>query len=274
MEQATRFAIDAIASNPHNSTQRHMPEPHQPQQHHIQIAGRRAFYREAGSGPPVVILASMLVLARSYLPTIASLSARYRVICLEPPGCGHASKLEQPWSFEEYADFLLSFIDALQLDRPHIIGHSNSGPVAILLAAEHPHRISSITLTDSIGADHTFSLLRVMVGRAIDAILELKLTLRGLPHIFYNVFAHPMNFWSQVGLSAKTNILPAARRVTTPTLIACGRRDNTMPLRCAGLFRQAIAGSTEYTSPTGSHDWLITNPAEFEAAFTRFLSDV
>jgi pimeloyl-ACP methyl ester carboxylesterase len=236
----------------------------------LQIAGYRTFLREAGVGPPLLLLPSMLVLSRSYRPIIRELANSFHVLCPEFPGIGHGQTIEQPWSFEEYADFLVSFLDSMNLDRASIIGHSNSGPLAIIFAAEHPQRVSQLILADSIGADQLFSLPRVFVGRAIDAALEFTLSIAGFHHILYNLFAHPRNFFNQVGLSAETDIIAPARRVTSPTLIAWGARDNTMPLRCGVLLHQTIAGSDVKISPTGSHDWLITNPVEFAAALCEW----
>src|SRR5438045_9035831 len=95
---------------------------------YLKIAGYRTFVREAGAGTPLVLLPSMLVLSRSYRPTIGELAGSFRVICPEFPGVGHGSEVEQPWSFEEYADFLLSFLDALVLDQAARVGHASSGP--------------------------------------------------------------------------------------------------------------------------------------------------
>jgi pimeloyl-ACP methyl ester carboxylesterase len=228
------------------------------------------FLREAGGGEPLVLLPSMLVLSRSYRPIIGELGRWFHVMCPEFPGVGHGEQLEQPWTFEEYGDFLLSFFDAMKIEQAIVVGHSNSGPLGIIFAAEHPQRVSQLILADSIGADQLFSLPRVFLGRAIDAALEFRLTVTGFHHVLYNLFAHPRNFFSQVSLSAETDIIAPARRVTAPTLIAWGARDNTMPLRCGVLLHQTIAGSKIHVAPTGSHDWLITNATEFAAAVREF----
>ena len=87
----------------------------------------------------------------------------------------------------------------------------------------------------------------------------------------FNAAFHFRNFWEQVRLSARTDLQPYARRVKVPALIAWGRKDNTMPLRCARLLNEWIPGSGLYISRDGSHDWLNDHPCEFAEVLDRFI---
>ena len=60
--------------------------------------------------------------------------------------------------------------------------------------------------------------------------------------------------------------------VRRPTLLAWGRRDWTVPLCCGETLHRLIPDSELYISRDGSHDWLMTHPAEFAAAILAFLS--
>jgi pimeloyl-ACP methyl ester carboxylesterase len=125
-----------------------------------EVAGVRACYLESDGGDDargtVLIVASMLVRAKSYLTTMRSLASRgWRVIVLEMPGCGQATKLRRAWSFERYGDWLAQFIVTMGLDRSVLVGHSNSGAVAIILGARHPEHLSRVVVVDTVGADET-----------------------------------------------------------------------------------------------------------------------
>src|SRR5437762_8923634 len=110
--------------------------------------GRHATVLDGGAGPAVVLLASPLVLASSYRSTLAHLIADFHVFVVELPGSGHALPLPQPWSMQQYADWLPGLFDALELPQPIVIGHSNSAAIALLLAADHPSRVSQLVLAD------------------------------------------------------------------------------------------------------------------------------
>jgi pimeloyl-ACP methyl ester carboxylesterase len=235
------------------------------------VNGLTGWYTDVGAGPPVVILASSLVLARSYEWLIDCLAPHFRVVTVEMPGSGRASRPPRRWGFDDYAGWVTGLIDALSLDRPTLIGHSNSGGTALVAAARHPEKISRLVLVDSVGGDVSPSLPRVIAGRVIDAALEPRLTLFGWHHVVGNSIVHFRDFYGQVWKSVYENLLPRARDVRVPTLIAWGAHDHTIPLRCGAALRQAVPNASMYISQEGSHDWLIVHAPEFAAMVRRFV---
>jgi pimeloyl-ACP methyl ester carboxylesterase len=114
--------------------------------------------------------------------------------------------------------------------------------------------------------------LRVLVGRAIDSVLEAPLTVRAFHHVLYNLLFHTRNMLNQIWLAAKSDIVSDAAQMRTPTLVAWGRHDHTMPQRCAELLLRLIPGATLHVSPTGSHDWIVDEPNAFADAITKSTS--
>lgn len=231
----------------------------------VNVAGLRGCFTDVGMGPVVVILATTLARGRSYQWTIDCLAPHFRVITVEMPGCGRASEPPGRWSFEDYAGWIVGFLDALGLPPPTLIGHSNSGGTAMVAAALYPERIGRIVLVDTVGGNLHPSVSRVILGRAIDAFIEMRLTLFGWHHVFYNALVHPISFFRQVWLSVYQDLRPYFAQVRTPTLIAWGARDYTLPPRCANALRAARANTPVYISSEGSHDWLIERAPEFAA---------
>lgn len=233
------------------------------------VQGLRCHYLESGEGPPLLLVASQVVLARSYLPLIRRLSAHFRVLTLELPGCGHSVGTGEYWPPERYADWLAGFIRTVGIGPATVMGHSNSGPVALMLGAHHPELAARLLLIDSIGARAWPSLLSVLAGRAVDSVLEPWLTLRAWPHPLYNVLFHTRNFVGQVKLAARLDVLGAASSVRVPTLIGWGCSDRTMPPAGAERLRVQILGAKVYFS-RWSHDWCVTEPGEFTRVVVEF----
>src|SRR5687768_14790047 len=196
----------------------------------VHVADTRGLILEGGDArtrPTVVVLASMLVLARSYLWPLCEFVKQFHTIVVQLPGGGRASRLNQPWGMEEYARWTGALLDALELEDVTLVGHSNSGAVATMLAATDPRRIGRLVLADSIGADRQNSLTRIILARGLDCFHEHELTLDAWNHVVVNAVFHFRNFFEQVRLSARTDLEHHARRVTVPTLIAWGRKDHT-----------------------------------------------
>ena len=230
------------------------------------------WYTDVGAGAPVVILGSTLVLARSYEWAIDCLAPHFRVITVEMPGAGRATPPPRPWGFEDYAGWVAGFVAALRLDRPTVIGHSNSGGAALVTAALHPRAVGRLVLADTVGGDVSPSLPRVLLGRTIDAFLEPRLTLFGWHHVIYNSVVHFKDFFGQVYKSVYEDLRPCARKVTAPTLLAWGARDHTIPYRCALALRDVMPHATVYVSRQGSHDWIIDHAPQFADALRAFVA--
>ena len=240
-------------------------------QRFVTVNGTRGLILEGGAGPTVVLLASMLVLARSYLGPLREFTKRFHTIVVQLPGGGRAARLSPAWSMEDYARWTAGLLDALDVRDVTLVGHSNSSAVATIVAARDSHRVARLALADSIGADRARSLTRIILARGIDCFHEHELTLTAWSHVVFNAVFHFRNFWEQVGLSARTDLEYYARRVNVPALIAWGQKDNTMPLRCAHLLHEWMPHSQLHISRYGSHDWLNDHPREFADVLDAFI---
>ncbi|MCX7199993.1 MAG: alpha/beta hydrolase [Proteobacteria bacterium] len=120
----------------------------------IAAGGATFTYLEQGSGVPLVLLHGVGSGARSWARQLASLSARCRVVAWDGPGYGGSTALpmETP-DADDYAGALLNLVDALGVDRMHLVGHSLGTIQALRFAVRHPGRILGLTLA-SMSAGH------------------------------------------------------------------------------------------------------------------------
>jgi pimeloyl-ACP methyl ester carboxylesterase len=232
--------------------------------HSVTVNGFTGRFIKAGHGPALVIIASPLILSTNYKPSLRALSRTHSVYVVELPGSGRASSVGRAWSLERYAEWLSGFFEELRLPPAIVIGHSNSGAIAIALALAHPEKVASLVLTDSTGMlPRSGSLIRTLVARIHDSFLEPWLTLTGGPSILYNLFWHTRNFLYQVWLAPRLDLRAWLPNLRTPTLIAWGGRDHTVPRFYARQLQEYIPSASYVTFQKGSHDWIIEYPADF-----------
>lgn len=114
----------------------------------------RFTYLEQGAGTPLVLLHGIGSAARSWRHQLQGLSHAFRVIAWDAPGYGGSSAFtkEEP-DAGDYATALDSFVDALGIDRFHLVGHSLGSVMAARFARLHPERLLSLTLA-SIATGH------------------------------------------------------------------------------------------------------------------------
>jgi pimeloyl-ACP methyl ester carboxylesterase len=114
----------------------------------VQVDGLKTRYIEEGRGPAAILLhgaslgSSADVFERNLKPLA---SAGLRAIAYDQPGFGLTDN-PSDYSVAYRRRFIMMFMDALDLERAALVGHSQAGGMAIGLAFEYPKRISKVMI--------------------------------------------------------------------------------------------------------------------------------
>jgi pimeloyl-ACP methyl ester carboxylesterase len=113
----------------------------------VATSGARLSIMEAGIGPPVLALHGLGGSKRSFLPTVAALAGQFRVIAVDLLGFGDSDKpIGAAYDARFFAGAGIDLLDALGLDRVHVIGNSLGGRIALEIALRHPDRVGRLGL--------------------------------------------------------------------------------------------------------------------------------
>jgi pimeloyl-ACP methyl ester carboxylesterase len=115
----------------------------------VELAQGPVQYREAGSGPPIVLVHGLLVNGLLWRAVVPLLEKDFRVIVPELPlGCHRlAMKPEASLAPPDVARLLADFLAALELTDVTLVGNDTGGAISQLVAAHHPERIGRLVLT-------------------------------------------------------------------------------------------------------------------------------
>lgn len=101
----------------------------------------------AGTGDPVVCIHGLGGTKASFLPTVAALADRYRVVALDLPGFGESDKpIAAAYDAPYFAKSVMGLLDNLGVERAHVVGNSMGGRVAIELGLLEPDRVGRLVL--------------------------------------------------------------------------------------------------------------------------------
>jgi len=101
----------------------------------------------AGEGEPVVLIHGLGATKGSFLPTIAGLAPSFQVIAVDLPGFGDTWKpLDAPYHPPFFAAALVELLDALGIERAHLVGNSMGGRIALEMGLRHPARVARLGL--------------------------------------------------------------------------------------------------------------------------------
>lgn len=230
------------------------------------IAGLRINHACAGDGAPVLLLHGWGVDLSLVWPLAQRLIPRgYRCYAPDLPGFGGSETPPVAWDVHDYALFVLAYMDAQQLDRVDLFGHSFGGRLGLILGAEQPPRIQRMALAGAAGVRARPSLaaqarLRtykaVRDGLRVAGLGQLSERLRG----WYNGRYGSADFQNTSGPMRETfvrvvneDLQAVAARVQASTLLFWGENDADTPLWQGQHLEQLIPDAGLVVYPGAGH---------------------
>lgn len=267
----------------------------------IQVDGLNIRYLEQGQGPAVLLLhgASLGSSADVWVRNLPQFAVRgWRVIAFDQPGFG-LSDNPTDHSVSYRKRFILAFMDALQINRAYLVGHSQSGRIAVDLAFAHPQRVAKVvvlgtgSLLPPTGGKHN-ELREGDEGATAEptpaqtrALLEANLFHHELitPAVLkarqrmsvgknFHAFLARQQSGRDHGEKGKKDTTPLWQRLSTcptPLLLLYGKDDRGSAERAA-LAKQLHPALDLHLIPDCKHLIQWDGPAEFIAKATRFFA--
>lgn len=113
----------------------------------LTIRGTKVYYEEYGKGVPLLMLHGGFGDISDFQKVIPKLSEKYRVIIPDAPGLGRSEYADSILSYQLLADYSSKFIDLLKLDSVYVVGWSDGGNTALLLAKDRPEKVKKIIVS-------------------------------------------------------------------------------------------------------------------------------
>jgi pimeloyl-ACP methyl ester carboxylesterase len=209
----------------------------------IDVDGLRTRYVDAGHGEPVLLLHGghfgTQVSLEAFSLVVPLLTPGLRPLALDRLGQGHTDNPADPADYTIAATLrhITGFLDALRLERVHLVGHSRGGLLAILLAFEAPQRVASLTIVDSHTASPTDTDGRFPPGVFYDALEREK---AGREPSLETVRIHPL---AQAYDPRSVTDAYVARLLDAVRLPKTAAATATLEGPAAGIWRASLAAA-------------------------------
>ncbi|GAB2597597.1 alpha/beta fold hydrolase [Kribbella endophytica] len=250
--------------------------------------------RVGGDGPAMVCWPSLLMDGTLWNEQASYFADRFRVVLVDPPGHGGSSPLTRPFDFTECAQVVVQILDALGIDRAHLVGNSWGGMIGGTFAALYPDRVDRAVLMNATaspaGLRHrveypllvvTARLLGGMRGPLVGPVRDAFLgptSKRERPA----VVAYVNDLASRAEVSsvrhAVTSVVPRRpdqrelfAAIKAPVLVVAGREDATFPVAETRAMADAIPGARFAVLEKTAHLAALENPTEVNALLEDFL---
>lgn len=129
----------------------------------VDVDGRRTRYFSAGDGEPIVLVHGGHFggtgSAEDWELNFDRLAERHHVVAYDKLGMGFTDNpvADDDYVIESHATHLHGVLDALGLDRAHLVGHSRGGYAVTRLALDHPERVRTLTVVSSSSVTNPFN---------------------------------------------------------------------------------------------------------------------
>jgi pimeloyl-ACP methyl ester carboxylesterase len=255
----------------------------------LKIAGGTLAYDEAGKGPAVILLHGSFLDRGTWDLQMPPLAARYRAIRYDIRPFGESSVPEKPY---KTTDDLLALMDALKIDRAHLVGHSFGGGVAIDFALAHPSRVRSLVLVNSgvtgaqLPADEQKDAMQVFISardgeaKAVEAWMALGLwsASRSRPDVMKAIERITTRNAARFRMTAPpfAPITPPAigrlGDIRAATLVVSGERDTPGNRAASDAVAKGIPRATLVIIPGADHAIPIGWATDLNGAMLKFLA--
>lgn len=270
---------------------------------YVQIHGHEVSYRQAGSGPALLLIHGIAGSSRAWREVMPALAERYTVVAPDLLGHGDSAKPVGDYSLGAHAAGIRDLLGVLGIDRATVVGQSFGGGVAMQLAYQHPEHCERLVLVDSGGLGREVSvILRLLalpgaelvmpilfpplVKTAGDAVSRLlgRMGVRSAraaeTWLAYSSLTEGDNRRAFVR-TVRSVIDPGGQSVSAmdrlylaasmPTMIVWGDQDEIIPVRHAFAAHEAIPGSRLEIIEGAGHFPHVEAPERFVEILTDFI---
>ncbi len=242
-------------------------------------------YIDEGKGDAVLLLHGWGANITLFDGIVKTLVSGHRVIALDMPGFGKTPEPPVPWCVDDYVDFLIRFLDELQLTEFSVIVHSFGGRVLFKMNAREglPYVIRKAVLIDSAGilpqktwkqrcslriykAARTVMSTKILHFLYPDAVEDMR---RKRGSADYNN-ATPLMRATLVKV-VNEDLEPLISKINCPTLLIWGDADTATPIADARRMEKLIKDAGLVVCEGAGHYSFLEQPAKVHGALLSFL---
>jgi pimeloyl-ACP methyl ester carboxylesterase len=230
------------------------------------VRGIKMYTEEYGSGKPLLLIHGNGGNMGAFGNTIPYFAQKYKVIAVDSRAHGRTTDNRDSLSFEMMADDFDALLTAMHIDSAYVLGWSDGGINALVLAMRHPDKVIKLAST---GANLVPDSTGLIPSYWKDERKEFANWQKRMPlktdkdKNTYKVF---MLDWVQPNIP-----FSALKAIKCPSLIIGGDRD-LIPVRHTVDIAQAINKSYLWIVPNSGHATLIEHRDEFNKTVDEFFT--
>jgi len=250
----------------------------------VKVNGMQMYYEISGAGDPLIVLHGAYMNIPSMGAIIPKLAKTHKVYALELQGHGRTTDIDRPITYQNLADDVAAFMDAVGLPKADVFGYSMGSAAALQLAIRHPDKVNKLVAAsvayDAKGFQPAFT---AMIPSMTPEMFENT----PMPAEYKKLAPNPNGFPELARKLIQLEKEPMAweadvRKLKLPVLVIAGDADVATLEHTVSLFRllgggeagdmgKPLPASRLAVMPATSHTSVITQPNLLMAFIEPFL---
>lgn len=246
-------------------------------------------YEVYGRGRPVILLHGWLCSWSLWQETMAVLGEHFRTYALDFWGFGESGRKNPTFHVTDYVSMVNQFMEQLGIDNAPLVGHSMGGTVSLMMALEHPERVSRVAVIGSPIDGNSLAFLLKLAGYPSIAWLvyhnmwALKIGLRVAGNSVTNDPRWPSmmdgylsrltleSFLLSIASLRHTNLTPRLPTIQVPVMGMYGLRDNIVNPNQWKSISDGVAQPYIERFKGAGHFVMLDEPDRFNQTLFEFL---
>ena len=263
------------------------------------VSGNNLAFHRAGKGEVVLLVHGITTYSFIWKEVFQVLSNSYDVITVDLLGCGNSDKpLDVSYSLTSQAQILKEFINLLDIEKFHYLGHDIGGGIGQIFAVNNPDILYDLTLINTVGYDFwpvqpiiamRTPIIRDLLMSTFDLGMFMVLIKRGLYHKekltqeLMNTFNKPlqssdgkkafMHFARCLDNKNLTDIVDQLGLLKMPVLIIRGDGDVYLRASISEQLHKDIPGSRLVRISSGGHFVQVDEPSWVANEISNFIRE-
>ncbi|MGM9969726.1 MAG: alpha/beta fold hydrolase [Anaeroplasma sp.] len=222
-------------------------------------------YEAIGEGEPIILLHGWGASKETFKKLSKELSNQFRVYCIDLPGFGE-SEIGLPLNVYEVTELIYKFVVALKIDNPILLGHSYGGRIAIIYSSKY--KVKKLILVSSAGIKNKLKLSKRIKIKVYKSLKKMGIKVKMGSKDYLNAD----NVKRAMLVNAvNTDLTEEMKKISIPTLLIYGNRDDTTPLLLAHKIEENINNSVLIIMEDCGHFLYLEKPTIFLMILNSFL---
>ena len=259
----------------------------------VKVGDINMYYEVHGKGEPLLLIAGLGLDLTTWRFQIPEFSKKYQVVAFDNRGVGRTDAPDEPYSIRMMADDAVGLMNALRIDRAHLLGISMGGFIAQEIAIKYPRRTKSLILAATTAAPATYPVsehvVRAWFAAMTEGISPKTFARIQLPYLVTSQFFEKpemVTMWVDAmainpyppqayaygrQVAAQHDTRGQLKQITAPTLVLVGKEDILFPVKLSEELAALIPKAKLVVLEGGAHAFWVEIRDKFNRAVLEFL---